>query len=190
MPQFTGLALSHRKDGPRIRSHLETIKDALREIIAQSPKIICLVVDGFDECESGVVASEKLIAFVSTLGEKTLFALISGSENRIRKAIYPRTEGECGSIPVTNEATERDLDHWIRASALKMRLADPLLEQLAIRKLQKCADGMFLWARFQLEALEIQFAVADAKAVLEIELPKDDPTLPEEFPGPCNCAKL
>jgi hypothetical protein len=81
MPQFTSLALQHRKRGPGIRSQLETIENALREIILQSPKIICLVVDGFDECESGPVTTEKPISFVSTLGEKSLFALISRSEN-------------------------------------------------------------------------------------------------------------
>jgi hypothetical protein len=32
---------------------------------------------------------------------------------------------------------------------------------------------MFLWARFQIEALESQLAVEDARTVLENELPKD-----------------
>jgi hypothetical protein len=173
LPQFTSLALQHRKKGPGICSQLEMIENALREITLQSPKIIYLIVDGFDECESGPVTAEKLIAFVSTLGEKSLFAIISRPENWIRKAIYPRMEGKCCNIPVTNEATEEDLDRWIRACILEMRLSDSLLEQLAIRKLQQGADGMFLWARFQLEALEAQFAVEDAKAVLQNELPKD-----------------
>jgi hypothetical protein len=173
MPQFNSLALQHRKKGHGICSQLETIENALREIILQSPKIICLVVDGFDECESGPATAEKLIAFVSTLGEKNLFALISRSENWIRKAIYPRMEGKCCNIPVTNESTEEDLDRWIRFCILKMQLSDSQLEQLAIRKLQRGADGMFLWARFQIEALEAQFAVEDAKAVLRNELPKD-----------------
>jgi len=173
MPQFISLALQHRKKGPGIRSQLEMIKDALREVISQSPKTIYLIVDGFDESESGPASAEKLIEFVSTLGERTLFALISRPENWIRKAIYSRMQGKCCNIPVTNEETEEDLDRWIQSRILEMQLSDPSLEQLAIGKLQRGAHGMFLWARFQLEGLEAQFAVEDAKAVLQNELPKD-----------------
>jgi hypothetical protein len=173
MPQFTDLALQHRKKGAGIRSQLEPVKDALREIIVQSPKIICLVLDGLDECESGPASAEKVMAFVSALGEKSLFAVISRPENWIRKAIYPRMQGKCCTIPATNEATQEDLERWIQACVIGMQLSDPVLEQSAITKLQKGADGMFLWARFQLEALGAQFAAADAKAVLQNELPKD-----------------
>ena len=173
MPQFANLALQHRQKGPGIFSHLEVIENALREVILLSPKITCLVVDGIDECESAPTTVEKLLAFVSTLGENILFALISRPENWVRKAVYPRMEGKCCNIPISNEATEQDLDRWIRACVLEMQLSSPSLEQLAIEKLQEGADGMFLWARFQLEALGAQFMVEDAKAVLQNELPKD-----------------
>ena len=173
MPQFCTLALKYRLHGPGIRSQLEMIKDALREIIMRSSKPVYFIVDGFDECESGPISAEKLITFMSTLGGKNFFALTSRPESWIRKALYPQMEGKCRDIPVVNLAAEKDLNDWIRVCILEMQLSDPSLQQLAIRRLQQGADGMFLWARFQLEALEAQFAVEDAKAVLQNDLPND-----------------
>jgi hypothetical protein len=137
MPQFTDLALQHRKEGAGIRSQLEPVKDAFRDIIVQSPKIVCLVLDGLDECESGPASAEKVMAFVSALGEKSLFAVISRPENWIRKAIYPRMQGKCCSMPVTNEAIQEDLEPWIQACVIGMQLSDPVLEQSLLQSCGK-----------------------------------------------------
>lgn len=173
MPEYTELALQHRKKSLGIHTPLDPVKDAMGEIISKCNKSIYLVVDGFDECESGPASMDKLMAFLPTLGQKTLFAIASRPENWIRKAINTQMYHKCSTIQVTNTRTEEDLGRWIQARILHMELADSKLEQLAITKLKDGADGMFLWAGFQLEAFEAQFAVEDAKAVLQNELPKD-----------------
>ncbi|KAF2807886.1 HET-domain-containing protein [Mytilinidion resinicola] len=162
MPEFTQCALQHQKKGPGIRGQHEPVKNALGDIISRSTKIICLIVDGLDECEPA--SADKLIHFVSTMGQNCLFAIISRPENWIRKALDSGVKDRVCIIPVTNSATEKDLGRWIQAC---------VGQEWALAKLQEGADGMFLWARFQLEALEAQFAIEDAKAVLQNDLPKD-----------------
>lgn len=173
MPELTRTALRHHSGGPGIRGQLAPVKNALKEIFSQSSKTIFLIVDGLDECESGATSAEKLVNFVSTLGEKSQLAVISRPENWIRKAFDSTMQDNYCTVQVTTSATETDLGRWIQDCITSMELSDTELEQLALTKLQKDADGMFLWTRFQLETLKAQFAVEDAIAVLQNELPKD-----------------
>jgi hypothetical protein len=173
LPEYRQLVLQHKQRGPAIRTLLEAVKGALKEIASKTMQHIFLVVDGFDECESGPLSAEKLLMFVSALGDNISLALTSRPESWIIKAIYPRMQDNCFEIVVTNDATREDLNGWIRACIDRMGLSDFGLECSAIRQLEEGADGMFLWARFQLETLEAQFAVEDAREVLRNELPKD-----------------
>ncbi|KAL2072788.1 hypothetical protein VTL71DRAFT_12131 [Oculimacula yallundae] len=173
LPEYRQLVLQHKQTGPPTRTLLDTVKLVLKEIARRTTKQIFLVVDGFDECEAGALSAEKLLTFVSALGDKISLVLSSRTEIRIIKAVSSRKQENCFEILVTNDATREDLNGWIRACIDRMGLSDLDLERSAFQKLEDGADGMFLWARFQLETLEAQFAVADAREVLRNDLPKD-----------------
>jgi hypothetical protein len=173
MPHFTKFALANYLNDREIRSGMELVMDTLQRIISQCETTIYLVLDGLDECQSGPTSADKLMEFAANLGPNARLVIVSRPENWIQKAINARLKSRYCTVQVTSMATDQDLSRWIHDRVLTMDLRDPELEQLAISNLQKSADGMFLWARFQLEALESQLAVEDARMALKNELPKD-----------------
>jgi hypothetical protein len=172
-PQSISLALRHRHQGSESQNPIEMIKDVLKEIIQKSSKLIWLVVDGFDECNLGPSSADKLMQFISALGQNVSFSLTSRPEYLIRHAISVSMRDNCYEISITSDITQQDLVRWVEVHVYAMHLSDPSLERLAIKKFNHSAEGMFLWARFQLEQLDAQFAVEDAWKVLQNEFPKD-----------------
>jgi NACHT domain/Ankyrin repeats (many copies) len=173
MPQFVSLALENHYKGSGTQGSLAVVKSTIHEVISQCNKPVNLVVDGLDECDLTPKNLRRLVEFLVTLGQNAHVIIVSRPENWIRNTIFPLMDDKCCRIHINSSVTKDDLCLWIKNSVLDLNLPDPTLEGLAISTLQKNADGMFLWARLQLEELNSQLTIEDAKSVLQNELPMD-----------------
>lgn len=173
-PQFTDTVLRHRTKGSGMRSQDSNIKIALEEVLAAAPSRIFFIVDGLDECESVPEVSRKLERFVTTVGRRHSFLVVSRNKNWAAQGFYGDTEygkqKPFKLISLANSDTASGIEYYLQVCIRSLQLSSEL-ESIALKKLIQRADGMFLWVEFQIKALAEQFLQEDARMVLEQDLP-------------------
>ncbi|KAJ5787577.1 hypothetical protein N7457_002567 [Penicillium paradoxum] len=156
------------RDSVRLRSrirknlsstdHLTPWKQAIQERAPESGKVICLIIDGLDECDEKecdqVTLSLTRLRQCDTCTMKIFIASRPDIEERLFSAGNPRYK-----ISVTEEMVKPDMKIYIEAMLSRMleqgklKLRDERLIATISQALRDGADGMILWTRLFIEEL-------------------------------------
>ncbi|KAJ6481670.1 hypothetical protein C8R45DRAFT_800144, partial [Mycena sanguinolenta] len=150
---------------------MEQVLAALRSTIACHAKVF-FVIDGLDECtaDNGNALS-ILLARLRSLGPSVNVMLTSRPHIDV-PAVFP------SSLRLEVRATEHDIQQYIRGQiSLSSRLTKhvntrPDLRQHVEREIVARADGMFLLAKFHIEALQTKNTIRAVQEALRV-LPAD-----------------
>ncbi|KAK8109738.1 Vegetative incompatibility protein HET-E-1 [Apiospora kogelbergensis] len=153
---------------------LQDTVELLRHSISRSTSYI--IIDGIDECQ--ISDRRELLAVLSSLissnGNIRLFLSGRISVQDEIKAYF----NQHFHISLDCEATSQDITRYIDAIIDKkvedgdLCVGDPVLVDEVKRALAGGAQGMFLWAHFQVEEISFQPSDASIRAALD-NLPKD-----------------